>query len=142
MDQYLDQQLIAIKLESLQRCLQRVAEKCPEDVAVLQQDLDLQDIVVLNLTRAVQLCVDIAAHIVSTSTETTPATMAETFTMLEKLAILDQKTTESLRRSVGFRNVAVHNYDDVDWHIVFAICKHHHQDFKMFAKQVIKYSGL
>jgi hypothetical protein len=37
-------------------------DKCPVNVAELEKDVDLQDIITLNLTRAVQLSVDIAAH--------------------------------------------------------------------------------
>ena len=54
----MDREVIEHKLESLRRCLQRVAEKCPSDPDKLSRDPDLQDIVTLNLSRAVQLCVD------------------------------------------------------------------------------------
>jgi uncharacterized protein YutE (UPF0331/DUF86 family) len=61
----MDREVIEQKLESLRRCLQRVAEKCPPDPATLGRDPDLQDIVTLNLTRAVQLCVDLGAHLIA-----------------------------------------------------------------------------
>jgi hypothetical protein len=54
----MDREVIEHKLESLRRCLQRVEEKCPSDPDRLSRDPDLQDIVTLNLSRAVQLCVD------------------------------------------------------------------------------------
>jgi hypothetical protein len=47
----MDREVIEQKLESLRRCLQRVAEKCPVDPVVLSRDPDLQDIVTLNLSR-------------------------------------------------------------------------------------------
>jgi hypothetical protein len=47
----MDREVIEQKLESLRRCLRRVAEKCPPDPATLGRDHDLQDIVTLNLTR-------------------------------------------------------------------------------------------
>jgi hypothetical protein len=43
----MDREVIEQKLESLRRCLQRVAEKCPSDPATLGRDPDLQDIVTL-----------------------------------------------------------------------------------------------
>ena len=51
----MDREVIEHKLESLRRCLQRVAEKCPSDQDKLGRDADLQDIVTLNLSRAVQV---------------------------------------------------------------------------------------
>lgn len=55
----MDRQLIEEKLESLRRCIQRVEDKCPDTVDQLELDLDAQGIVSLNLTRAVQITVDI-----------------------------------------------------------------------------------
>ncbi len=45
----------AEKIESLRRCIQRIEDKKPETV-------DLQDILALNLIRAVQFCVDIGSQ--------------------------------------------------------------------------------
>jgi hypothetical protein len=64
-----DRVLIDQKLETLRHCLVRVAGKCPPDATTLAEDIDLQDILVLNLTRSVQLCVDIASHIIAASSE-------------------------------------------------------------------------
>ena len=83
----MDREVIEQKLESLRRCLRRIAEKCPTDPGKLEQDPDLQDIIVLNLTRAVQLCVDIGAHLVSSMKVSPPDTMGETFDVLTKSGI-------------------------------------------------------
>ncbi|MGF1547678.1 MAG: DUF86 domain-containing protein [Thiotrichales bacterium] len=136
----MDQQLIAQKLESLRRCVLRVESRLPADVQTLSDDPDIQDIVVLNLTRAVQLCVDIATHIIADSPEAAPATMGESFTILEKLNVIDEGTATSMKKAVGFRNVAVHDYDEIDWAIVFAIGSRHLQNFQQFARQVMQAS--
>ena len=52
----MDREVIAQKLESLRHCLQRVETRCPADAQTLATDADLQDIVALNLSRAVQVC--------------------------------------------------------------------------------------
>jgi hypothetical protein len=54
----MDSILIGQKLEALRHCISRIVEKCPDNTSLLAEDADLQDIVVLNLTRCVQLCVD------------------------------------------------------------------------------------
>ena len=71
----MDQVILAQKLESLRRCIRRVEEKTPGGVDQLVQDPDIQDILVLNLTRAVQLCVDIGSHVISETDEPAPTTM-------------------------------------------------------------------
>jgi uncharacterized protein YutE (UPF0331/DUF86 family) len=80
----MDRRIINEKLEPLRRSMDRIEEKCPDSLDKLQANLDLQDIVVLNLTRAIQLCVDIGAHIIAASNEKAPATMGATFETLEK----------------------------------------------------------
>ncbi|SFR51338.1 Uncharacterized conserved protein YutE, UPF0331/DUF86 family [Marinobacter daqiaonensis] len=131
----MDKQLVAQKLESLRRCIQRVESRAPEDLETLMTDLDAQDIVALNLTRAVQMCVDVGAHWLAEHGEaTSPRTMGQVFEGLAMSGVIDDKLAERMRRSVGFRNVMVRNYDEVNWEIVFSICKHHLGDFREFAR--------
>lgn len=54
----MDKIIVNKKLDSLYRCINRIQEKCPADAAELKINVDLQDVIVLNLSRAVQLCVD------------------------------------------------------------------------------------
>ena len=124
------------KLEALRHCLARVRERRPADARVLATDEDLQDVLVLNLSRAVQLCVDIAAHLLASSKQSVPATMGESFSSLAASGAIDAELAGRLRRAVGFRNIAVHNYEVIDWDIVFALTSESLADFEQFAAQV------
>ena len=46
-----------------------------------------------------------------------------------------------MKKAIGFRNVAVHNYDVINWNIVFAICQKSLVDFRRFAKEITEYSA-
>jgi uncharacterized protein YutE (UPF0331/DUF86 family) len=130
----MDREVVEQKLESLRRCLQRIETKCPADADNLASDFDLQDIVSLNLSRAVQLCVDIGAHMISGMNVSPPDTMGQTFDILAQSGLLTTKLSHNLKKAVGFRNIAVHNYDAINWHIVHSIVKNHLADFSAFAK--------
>jgi uncharacterized protein YutE (UPF0331/DUF86 family) len=132
----MDQLILAEKLESLRRCISRIDEKRPSRIELLIDNPDIQDILVLNLTRAVQLCVDIGSHIISESDETTPKTMGDVFETLQKLNIISEKTCEQMKKAVGFRNVAIHNYATINWEIVYAISEKSLDDFRSFAKEI------
>ena len=132
----MDRVVVHQKLESLRRCLARIRSKEPISLGILQEDFDLQDIVSLNLTRAVQMAVDIGAHMVSAQTQAAPATMGETFDQLGSMGVISEALALKLKKSVGFRNVAVHNYNAVNWAIVFSILQDHLQDFDAFAKAI------
>ncbi len=132
----MDKQLIAEKIDSLIRCIKRVIDKRPDTVEQLAADVDLQDIITLNLSRATQLTVDIAVHIISVSDSAVPGTMAETFDVLATNGILTGKVASRMKKAVGFRNIAVHNYQKIDWHIVFNICHKNINDFKDYVKEI------
>ena len=136
----MDQVILDQKLESLRRCIRRVKEKTPSHVFQLIEDQDIQDILVLNLTRAVQLCVDIGSHVISESEEPAPTTMGDVFSTLENLGAITSITCKSMRKAVGFRNIAVHNYDVINWEIVYAICNNLLVDFRRFASEISEYS--
>lgn len=123
------------KLESLRRCVARIAARCPDSAAALAADLDARDIVALNLTRAIQLCVDIAAHRLAARPDTAaPQTMGETFTVAAQGGMLDAALATRLRRAVGFRDIMIHNYEAADWDIVFYLCTQRLDDFRLFAR--------
>jgi hypothetical protein len=75
----MDRLILIEKLESLRRCVRRVEMRRAETVEALQGDPDRQDILALNLTRAVQLCVDIAGVLIADSDEPAPQTMGQAF---------------------------------------------------------------
>lgn len=130
----MDQSLINQKLESLRRCVMRLEDRCPVSVEDLQADLDAQDILALNLTRAIQLCVDIASHwIAEHHMLTSPITMGKSFDVLAERGVISSELAAIMKKSVGFRNIVVHNYEAIDWQIVFSICRHHLDQFRQFA---------
>jgi uncharacterized protein YutE (UPF0331/DUF86 family) len=138
----MDRQVIDQKLESLRRCLGRIQEKFPVKVDELQTNYDLQDIIALNLSRAVQLTVDIGSHIISSMNMPAPETMGQTFEILAQQNVLPAQVADQLKKSVGFRNVAVHNYEAINWQIVHSIVSEHMKDFTEFAKAVAQWSNL
>jgi uncharacterized protein YutE (UPF0331/DUF86 family) len=135
-----DREVIRQKLDSLRRCVARVNAKCPVDTQALASDVDAQDIVTLNLSRAIQICVDVGAHLISASGDKpAPSTMGQTFQRLAQDGVLEPDLAARLRRAVGFRNIVVHNYEVMDWQVVHALARDHLDDFNAFASAVVDY---
>jgi len=132
----MDRDLVAAKLESLRRCVERIAGKTPPSSQDLAQNADLQDIIALNLQRAVQLSVDVASHLIGDTDMTPPSTMAEHFDALNRLQVISPALADRMKKAVGFRNLAVHSYQAIDWNIVYQICSRHLDDFRQFAKAI------
>ena len=133
----MDKQIVEQKLESLRRCIERIQGKQPLTVNDLETDIDKQDIISLNLSRAVQLTVDIGVHIISGLSSQVPDTMGQTFEVLADKHVIPKELATRLKKSVGFRNIAVHNYDAINWDIVHSIVQLHLKDFSEFAKAIL-----
>ena len=137
----IDRDLVLAKVESLDRCLARIAAVRSETKATLRA-IDVQDITVLNLQRAVQAMIDLAAHVVASEALGTPDSLGASFTLLERAGILDGELAERMRRMTGFRNVAVHEYRKLDPAVLEAIVRERLGDLRAFAGRILERAGL
>lgn len=135
----MDTMIIHTKLDSLHRCLQRIQSKTPGSLESLARDLDLQDIITLNLSRAVQVCVDIAAHLITDFDVPPPSSMAESFDKLAQVGVIPASLSDRMKKTVGFRNITIHEYEKIDWLIVFKIITEHLHDFSDYARVVVEW---
>jgi uncharacterized protein YutE (UPF0331/DUF86 family) len=125
------------KLDSIARCLERLRQKQPKTVDDLILNPDLQDIVIINLERLVHKSVDIANIVLAQrKVMPLPVTMAESFVKLSQNNIISPELGFRLSEAVGFRNICVHEYDKIDWNIVFAILRSRLDDYRSFAKTI------
>ncbi|WP_245904536.1 type VII toxin-antitoxin system HepT family RNase toxin [Billgrantia lactosivorans] len=60
--------------------------------------------------------------------------MGQSFEVLAERGLISQELADNLRKSVGFRNIVVLNYESVNWQVVFAICRDHLEQFRQFAR--------
>ena len=98
----MDREVIEQKIESLRRCVERIRQKCPESADALVNDDDAQDILTLNLTRAVQLCVDMGAHLIAASDKPAPDTMGQTFDVLSDLGVIPLELAARMKKAGVF----------------------------------------
>lgn len=134
----MDALILGEKIEALRRCLARVEAKRTDSPGALRADADRQDIISLNLTRAVQLCVDMATHVLADTEQPPPQTMAEAFDLLAAEGMIPDELAARMRRAVGFRNVAVHSYQAIDWDIVHSITHQGLEDFQAYARHLAR----
>jgi len=134
----MDKELLLSKIDSLARSIKRIEEKIPKNVEKLKNNYDLQDIIALNLQRAVQISVDIATHVIANSNERVPSTMGECFEYLGNLDIINSSLAKNLKGAVGFRNISVHEYQKIDWEIVYTIITENLDDFRKYSKNIVK----
>jgi uncharacterized protein YutE (UPF0331/DUF86 family) len=132
----IDTEVIDARLRELSRRLRRVAARQPASARQLASDEDLQDILARNLEVAIQTCIDIAYHLCGAH-GVVPTAAADAFAELAKRGLIDRRLAVRLRLAVGFRNVLVHEYTEVDWKIAMQVMRTGTRDLAAFGKAVL-----
>jgi uncharacterized protein YutE (UPF0331/DUF86 family) len=126
------------KAAIIERCLRRVREVYADDPSNLTRDLTRQDSIVLNLQRACEAAIDLAMHLVRRHRLGLPQESREAFDLLVQADRLDADLADRLKRMVGFRNVAVHDYTQINLDIVRAIVEGRMNDLTSFSEGVLR----
>lgn len=124
--------VVLAKTESIARCIQRIQE----DYFGFEEDFKTnymrQDAVILNLQRACEQVIDLANHLIKIQGLTVPKNSRDSFKVLTDADILPETLGQNLERMVGFRNVAVHEYQKINLDIVTSIVENHLTDLQKF----------
>ena len=131
----IDNDLVLAKISSIDRCLKRIETTLQGDPKKLK-NLDAQDIFVLNLQRAIQISIDLASHLVSAKNLGVPKTLRESFELLEKAHVLEPNLAQRLSKMVGFRNIAIHEYQLINEEILESIYTERLGDLKELIARV------
>ena len=128
--------VILNKYESIERCINRINEEYEGDFENLYNYSKL-DSIVLNLQRACELVIDIAMYIVSTEKLGIPQTKKEAFEILFKNNYIDENTLQRMKGMIGFRNIAIHDYKQIDEEILKDVIENHLKDLLEFARSML-----
>jgi uncharacterized protein YutE (UPF0331/DUF86 family) len=90
----------------------------------------------------IELCADIAGHVISDDALRTPETYADAFRVLGENGILTPGQTSVMEKMAKFRNIVVHQYERVDAEIVILILRRHLDDFQLFSDAVARRLGV
>jgi uncharacterized protein YutE (UPF0331/DUF86 family) len=115
------------KAAIIERCIRRIGEEaraCPG-----YDDFSHVDSLTLNIERACQASIDMAMHVVAEKHLGVPQSNAEAFALLEKAGIIGKELSKSLRGMAGFRNVAVHQYEELDMGVLRWVVETGHRDW-------------
>ena len=115
------------KAAIIERCVRRMldeARACPR-----LDDFTHVDALTLNIERACQAAIDMAMRVVAERHLGVPQSTADAFVLLERAGLVDRPLSAALCGMVGFRNVAVHQYEDIDMSVLRWIVESGHRDW-------------
>ena len=126
------------KAASIERCLNRIDEEYRGHEQEFEINFTRQDALMLNLLRASETSIDAAMHLVRVRKLGLPQESRDAFRMLAQAGIVLPELSVQLQKMVGFRNIAIHNYAQLDLNIVRSIVEQRLGDFREFARLLIR----
>lgn len=125
------------KVVIIERCIKRINDEYegkPENLA----NFTKQDSIILNIQRAVEACIDMAMHLVAEKALGIPQNSRDAFDLLHDNGYITNDLSSRLKAMVGFRNIAVHDYQAINLSIVQKVIEIHLDDIKEFAVHILK----
>jgi uncharacterized protein YutE (UPF0331/DUF86 family) len=114
------------KAAVIERSLRRVLEIYRADPGLT--DLMHLDALTLNVERACQAAIDLAMHVVAMKHLGMPQSQADAFRLLADAEALERNLSERMIGMCGFRNVLVHQYQELEVDILHKVATERWQD--------------
>ena len=124
------------KFESIERCINRINEEYENNPKNLE-DYRKMDSIILNLQRACELATDVAMYVVTTRKLGIPQTKKDAFVKLNENNLISDDMCSKMKGMVGFRNIAIHEYKEIDEDIVRDAIENHLGDITEFVRTMI-----
>ncbi len=135
---YMVDDVLLNKVAIIERCLLRLEQEYCGHENELETNLTRQDSIILNLQRCCEAAIDLAMHRVRVSRLGLPQESRDAFTLLYNAGQIDEPLMRRMQAMVGFRNIAVHNYQKLSLEIVRAILNGNLDDFRQFCTVMLK----
>ncbi len=129
--------VILNKAAIIERCIKRINEEYEGKPDNLNNSTK-QDSIILNIQRAAEACIDMAMHIVAERSYGIPQNSRDAFDLLQTNGFITAELSGKLKAMVGFRNIAVHDYQNINIQIVRKVIEIHIDDIKEFSSIVMK----
>lgn len=134
-----DKALILRKISDLAIYKNQLAEYSALSLDAYKADWKTQRIIERTLQMMIETCSDIANHIISDTGMRTPTSYADGFKVLFENKVIDSELFNVMDKMAKFRNVVVHQYEQVDAEIVITILRKHLVDFERFESAIVTF---
>jgi len=135
----IDKLVVLRKIDHIKKGLKRLHSKKGVSLEEFLKDEDIQDIVLHNLQLVIQGCIDIGQHIVADEGWGIPGSLSEIVYKLEENKVISTDLGERLVKMYGFRNVLIHEYEEVDLNKVYQVWNDNLIDVEKFIQSILDY---
>ncbi|MFN7835909.1 MAG: type VII toxin-antitoxin system HepT family RNase toxin [Burkholderiaceae bacterium] len=125
------------KAAVIERCVARAREEYATNPATFATDFTRQDAAILNIQRACEAALDMGQHLIRREKLGVPQSARDVFALLAQGGWIDATLADGLKRMVGFRNIAVHDYQALQLPITVSIITTHLNEFLQYSKALL-----
>ena len=126
------------KAATIERCVARAREEYFRAPASFATDFTRQDAAILNIQRACEAALDMGQHLIRRDRLGVPQSARDVFALLAQGGRIPAPLAAGLQRMVGFRNIAVHDYQALQLPITIAIIEKHLDDFLDYSQRLLQ----
>ena len=126
------------KAAIVERSVGRAREEYAAAGAGFATDFTRQDAAVMNIQRACEAAVDMANHIVRRDRLGVVSSARESFDTLVSAGFITQELAEAMKHMVGFRNLAVHDYQRLLLAVAERVIQRDLDDLLAFSEVVVR----
>ncbi len=126
------------KADTIERCVVRVREEYDSEPESFATNFTRQDAAILNIQRACEAALDMGQHLIRRDNLGVPQSSRDVFTLLAQAHWIDSELAETMKRMVGFRNIAVHDYKKLQLVITVNVITQHLDDFLRYSSAILK----
>ncbi|MBF0144559.1 MAG: DUF86 domain-containing protein [Magnetococcales bacterium] len=128
------------KSATIERCVARAHEEYHKSPETFAQDFTRQDAAILNIQRACEAALDMGQHLIRRERLGIPQGARNVFDLLARGGWIPAKLADALKRMVGFRNIAVHDYQTLQLPITVSIITQHLDELLVFTQTILKHN--
>ena len=136
----LEKDALLSKISIIKRCLATIQKVTGLNLDKLD-DVFVQDVFILNLQRSIQASIDMANILIAVNGWKLPASYKEAFTVLCEQRVIPDELAKVMMKMCGFRNIAVHDYQQITPEILKSILGNHLKDLELYYSAVYEYMG-
>ena len=125
------------KAATIERCVARAREEYTRDPASFASDFTRQDAAILNIQRACEAALDMGQHLARRERLGIPQSARDVFALLAQSGWINPALADNLKRMVGFRNIAVHDYQSLQLPITIALIETHLDEFLQYSQALL-----
>ncbi|MGD0961078.1 MAG: DUF86 domain-containing protein [Methylomonas sp.] len=126
------------KAAAIERCVARAREEYQADPEGFGSNFTRQDAAILNIQRACEAALDMGQHLIRREKLGVPQSTRDVFALLAQAGWIDAALADALKRMVGFRNIAVHDYQSLQLPITVNIISQHLDEFLQYSAAILK----